>query len=144
MEKLLISACFIGENVKYDGGNNKLDDFTLLQLKKRFILLPFCPEVAGGLPTPRSPAERINKKVVTKSGVDVTKEFLDGAKKTLEFCKKNAIKKALLKEGSPSCGSSYIYDGTFTSKKISQQGVTAELLRKNSIKVFSEKELIFK
>lgn len=141
MKKLLISACLLGDNVKYNGGNNKLDELTLLSLKKEYHLIPFCPEVEAGLSTPRTPAEILGENVVTKDGIDVSKEFHFGAKKTLEFCKKNSISIALLKDGSPSCGTNFIYDGTFSKKKVKDLGVTAKLLKKEGIKVFSESNI---
>ncbi len=139
-EKLLISACLFGANVKYDGKNNKID---ISKLNKKYELIPFCPEVEGGLPTPRPPSEIISNKplkIINSSGEDVTHYFLKGAKKALYICQKFNIKKALLKENSPSCGKNFIYDGSFSKILKRGQGITTSLLSKNSIKIFSEKE----
>jgi len=138
-EKLLISACLMGENVKYNGKNNQID---LTKLQQKYTLIPFCPEVEGGLPTPRPPSEIVSSnplKLIDKNGKDVTKNFILGAKKTLSLAKKENIKKALLKSNSPSCSSEYIYDGSFSGKLIKGKGVTTILLEKEGIEVFDEK-----
>jgi len=101
-----------------------------------------CPEVDGGLTVPRHPCEIQNNKVINCLGEDKTSEFRNGAEITLQLCKKYNIKKAILKEKSPSCGSSYIYDGTFTGTLIPGQGITAKLLRENGIKVISDEEFV--
>ena len=137
--KLLISACLCGKNTKYSGGNNLIPD--LSKIEEAFELFLVCPEVDGGLTTPRNPSEQLGDKVVSNKGVDVTYEFNLGAKIALEVAKKNDIKYALLKESSPSCGTNLIYDGTFSGKKISGQGVAAKLLSNNGILVFSENEI---
>jgi len=141
-EKVLVSACLIGENVKYNGKNNKI--VFPQEFLKSFELVPFCPEVEGGLPTPRPPSEIISKnplKIINNQNKDVTKEFIEGAKKTLEICKKLSIKKAILKENSPSCGKNFVYDGSFQKRLKSGQGVTASILIKNNLKVFNEYEI---
>ncbi|MEA3354369.1 MAG: DUF523 domain-containing protein [Campylobacterota bacterium] len=143
-EKLLISSCLLGELVKYNGSHNKLDETTIEELKSKFELFPFCPEVEGGLPTPRVPCEIISLnpiKVIDKKNNDKTNEFLKGASKALELCKKNHIKKALLKSNSPSCSNQYIYDGTFSSNKIKGVGITVSYLNSINIKIYNEKEL---
>ena len=137
--KLLISACLCGKNTKYSGGNNLIPD--LAKIEEKFELYLVCPEVDGGLTTPRNPSEQIGDKVVSNKGVDVTYEFNLGAKIALDVCKKNDIKYALLKESSPSCGSNLIYDGTFSGKKINGMGVAAKLLKENNVLVFSENEI---
>ena len=139
MEKLLISACLCGKNTKYSGGNNLIPNLNLIE--ENFELFLVCPEVDGGLTTPRNPSEQIDDKVVSNKGVDVTYEFNLGAKIALDVAKKNNIKYALLKESSPSCGSNFVYDGTFSGKKISGMGVAAKLLSDNGIQVFSENEI---
>ena len=141
-EKLLISACLYGENVKYNGSNNKIKDID--KLKKKYNLIPFCPEVEGGLPVPRPPSEIVSVtplKIKNINGIDVSLYFKKGAKKTLQLCEKYGIKKALLKEKSPSCGKSYIYDGTFSKTLTKGEGVTVSLLIKKRIKIFNENEL---
>ena len=139
MEKILISACLVGDKTRYDGHGNytpKIKD-----LLEKYELVPFCPEVEGGLKTPRVPSERRKDRVINEVGKDVTKNYQTGAELALNICKYLDIKIAILKEGSPSCGSKEIYDGTFTHKKIKGKGVTTELLEKNGIKVISEEEI---
>lgn len=134
-EKILISACLIGLNCKYNGGNN--ENSKLVELMKEKDLVPICPEQLGGLKTPRVSAEREQEKVITKEGVDVTKEYQKGAEEVLNLAKKLNIKKAILKSRSPSCGIDEIYDGTFSHTLIKRDGVAAELLKKNGIEVIS-------
>ena len=134
-EKLLISACLLGENCRYDGGGNYVPDVEALGA--RFELVPVCPEQMGGLPTPRIPAERVEEKVLNREGTDVTAEYRKGAEDALAIAKANGVKFAVLQERSPSCGSEYVYDGTFSGKLIPGQGVTAQLLEENGIKVYS-------
>lgn len=139
MEKILISACLVGDNVKYNGGNNltpKLD-----ALLEKYELIPFCPEVEGGLSTPRSPAERIGERVINQEGEDVTDSYLKGAELAFNICLFLKIKKVILKEKSPSCGSKIIYDGTFSHKEIPGNGVTAEYLKEKGIEVYSEDDI---
>ena len=138
MEKLLISACLLGVNCKYSGGNNRLDDTVLDRLLAGYDLIPVCPESDGGLSTPRDPSERVGDKVMSCYGKDVTAEFDSGAHIALEKALSNGCKMALMKELSPSCGSGKIYDGTFTGKVIDGYGVTAGLLIENGIEVFGE------
>ena len=138
-EKLLISACLCGKNTKYSGGNNLIE--RLDELQQKYDLYLICPEVDGGLTTPRNPSEQLGEKVVSNKGVDVTNEFNLGAKIALEVALKNNIKKALLKESSPSCGTHKIYDGTFSGKKIQGMGVAAKLLKENGIEVYSDEEI---
>ena len=138
-EKLLISACLCGKNTKYNGGNNLIE--RLEELQQKYDLYLICPEVDGGLTTPRNPSEQLGKKVISNKGVDVTNEFNLGSKIALEVALKNNIKKALLKESSPSCGTHKIYDGTFSGKKIQGMGVAAKLLKENGIEVYSDEEI---
>ena len=143
MIKILVSACFLGEKVRYDGKDQSLLNETLLQWQKNKQVVSFCPEVAGGLSVPRQPAEIQPKsqRILTCDGVDVSEQFNKGAQRALVLCQQHNISFALLKESSPSCGSTSIYDGTFTDKKINGEGVTTALLRKNGIRVFSEKSI---
>ena len=134
-EKILVSACLLGLNCKYDGDNNysgEVDEFL-----KDYEIIPICPEIMGGLPTPRTPSERLGNKVITKDGRDVTKEYVKGAEECLFLAKKYNVKKALLKLRSPSCGSGKIYDGTFSHNLIDADGVTAELLKSNGLEIIS-------
>lgn len=139
MEKILISACLVGDKVKYDGHSNYNDKVKLLL--EKYELVPFCPEVEGGLSIPRKPSERVKDSVKMENGKDVTKNFEKGAELALNICLYLGIKVAILKENSPSCGSKKIYDGTFSKKLMNGQGVTTELLRKKGIKVISEEEI---
>ena len=137
-EKLLISSCLLGNNVKYNGKNNYVEGIE--KLKDLYDLVIICPEVMGGLSIPRIPSEIINNGVINKEGTNVTLEFTKGAEIALELVKKYKIKKALLKDGSPSCGSSYIYDGTFKGNRIKGYGITVRALLKENVKVFTENE----
>ena len=138
-EKLLISACLLGEKCRYDGGGNYTPGVE--RLRGRCELVPVCPERLGGLPTPRTPAERAGEKVMSKTGTDVTEAFRTGAEKALETALAHGIHLALLKERSPSCGRGYIYDGSFSGKIISGDGVTAELLARNDIRIYGESHI---
>ena len=138
-EPLLISACFVGENCKYSGGNNYTP--VVEQLKDRYELIPVCPERDGGLSTPRECSERTGDRVISKSGVDVTEQFVRGAEIALKAAVRCGCKKALLKERSPSCGSGGIYDGTFTGTLVSGDGIAAQLLRKNGITIYGESSI---
>lgn len=127
----------LGLNCKYDGGNNYLEEID--DYLKYYDVIPICPEIMGGLSTPRAPSEKVGNKVFTIDGKDVTSQYKKGTKEVLFLAKKYGIKKALLKLRSPSCGSGKIYDGTFTHTIIDGNGVTAELLKNNGIKVIGIK-----
>ncbi len=144
--KILISACLLGEAVRYDGGHclKHLDEhgFALIQSwQAQGLLLPLCPEVSGGLPVPRPAAEILGNSVRTREGVDVTAAFKAGANKALALCQQHQIQYAILKQGSPSCGNFLINDGSFQSVKIQGTGITASLLQRHGIQVFNETEL---
>lgn len=151
MEKIFISACLMGENVRYDGGHQSLAHQAITQWTQENRIISGCPECLGGLPIPRAPAEvqqgnqqgtlQEKQKIITIKNEDVTDNFHNGALKTLNICLKHQIKYALLKESSPSCGSTAIYDGTFSNTKIKGQGITAQLLTQHGITVFSEKTI---
>ena len=138
MEHLLISACLLGAQCRYDGQSKPL--LQLVALSEQFNLVPICPEQLGGLPTPRTPAERTEGRVITKDGRDVTAEYRRGAECALETARREGVLAAVLKERSPSCGSGEIYDGTFTGTLTAGDGVTAELLKANGITVYGEGE----
>ena len=138
-EALLISACLLGENCKYNGGNNYTA--AVETLKEHYELIPVCPERDGGLPTPRESSERLGDKVVSKSGKDVTEQFMRGARIAFSAAKEHNCACALLKERSPSCGCGAIYDGSFSGTVIPGDGVTAELLKHNAIRVYGESEI---
>jgi uncharacterized protein YbbK (DUF523 family) len=138
---LLISSCLLGENVKYDGGNNALLCAQLQTLRAHAVLIPVCPEVLGGLPVPRIPAENRGERVVNRDGEEVTAAFETGAEKALEAAAVHKAKAALLKERSPSCGVHEIYDGTFSKTTLPGSGTTSRILMKNGIRVFNENEI---
>ena len=135
-EKLLVSACLLGRNCKYNGGNNYTP--AVETLKERYELVPVCPECFGGLPIPHEPSERVGDRVLSRTGEDVTEAFRRGAEKTLETAEKHGAALALLKERSPSCGFGAVYDGTFTGTVVPGDGVAAELLAKNGVAVYGE------
>ena len=135
---VLVSACLLGENCKYSGGNNLAEELAETLTAKGIRIIPVCPECAGGLPTPRVPAERWGERVVNKMGEDVTEQFTAGAKAAVETAKANGCQYAVLKKNSPSCGCGTIYDGTFTGTLVDGNGVTAELLLKEGIIVCNE------
>jgi len=149
--KLLVSACLVGQRVRYNGGTCTVDGTVLEKWAARGLVIPFCPEVAGGLPVPRPSAEIHGSggesvldgsgQVVTGAGADVTQAFLCGARCALEVARAAGVRVAILKEASPSCGSSSIHDGSFSGRCVPGRGVTAALLLRNGIAVFSEKEI---
>lgn len=135
MEALLISACLMGFNCKYSGGNNALPPEALEELKQRYRLIPVCPEAAGGLPTPRVPSERRGDRVITRDGRDVTEAFRKGAEIAAGLAEKYRIRRALLKSNSPSCGSKTVYDGSFSGILIRGDGITAAVLKERGIEI---------
>ena len=139
MERILISACLVGDNVKYNGGNNKSP--LIDKLLEKYELIPFCPEVEGGLKTPRSPSEIKDGRVINQEGQDVTMAFERGAELAFNICLFLKIKKVILKERSPSCGSNEIYDGSFSHKLISGMGITARYLKEKGIEVYTENDI---
>lgn len=132
--KILVSSCLLGEKCTYRGGSNKKD---ILDIIGKVEYIGVCPEVDGGLPTPRTPAERQGDRVVTAVGEDVTAQFVRGAQVALETALANKCSVAIMKAKSPSCGKDLIYDGTFSGRLTEGQGVTVELLEKNNIKVIA-------
>lgn len=144
---ILVSSCLLGNDVKYNGGNNGHE----LLMKYGQYLTAVCPECLGRLPIPRPPAELQGgdgeavlagrARVCNKEGLDVTGHFLRGAEQALELARKHNVRVAILKANSPSCGNVQIYNGRFDGGKIPGSGVTAALLRKNGITVYSEKEI---
>ena len=139
--KVLISACLLGDNVKYSGGNNLTPELVMLLEKYNVDIVKVCPECFAGLPIPRLPSEIKEGKVYSKDGRDITEEFLDGAEKTYEVAERKQADFVILKERSPSCGSTHIYDGSFSGNIIPGQGITAKRLTEEKIKVFSEENL---
>ena len=138
-QKILVSACLLGENCKYNGKNNKND--SIIALCEKYDLIPACAEVLGGLSTPRPPSEIVGDKVINVKGDDVTENYRNGAMRVLEIAKENGCKIAILKANSPSCGNEMVYDGTFSGTLIYGQGILTKLLADNEITVYNEKEI---
>ena len=134
--RALISACLLGVACRYDGTGQALE--SLDALMERYELIPVCPEQLGGLPTPRTPAELRNGRVITRDGADVTDAFSRGAAQTCALARLYGAKLALLKARSPSCGSGGVYDGSFTGKIVPGEGVAAGALRAMGVRVYSE------
>ena len=148
--KILISACLLGQPVRFDGQSKPVENPTLKNWLAEGRLVTACPEVSGGLPVPRPAAEMdgladnilVGRGAVkTADDADVSRYFLSGAEQTLELCQQQNIRVAILKENSPSCGSTQVYDGSFSHRLISGAGITTTLLRQNGISVFSEFEI---
>lgn len=137
--KIMVSACLLGENCKYNGGNNY--SAKVAKYIEGHEVIPVCPEVLGGLPTPRVPAEIVNGTVTRRDGISVDKEFRRGAELALERAKQEKIDMAILQSRSPSCGVKQIYDGTFSNKKIMGQGVFARFLLENGFTVIDAEEI---
>jgi uncharacterized protein YbbK (DUF523 family) len=152
MEKVLVSACLLGEPVRYNARDKRCDHDILQRWLGEGRVVPVCPEVAGGLPIPRPPAEIASgadaaavldgtAAVLDDEGRDVSAHFLSGAEVALAAARLHRIRVAVLKEGSPSCGSSFVYDGSFTGARVAGPGVTAALLERFGIRVFNEDQL---
>ncbi len=141
----IVSACLTGENCRYDGGNNELPEIE--DFLKESVVVSVCPEVLGGLETPRKPAEIVGDRVMNTAGEDVTENFLEGAKQALSEIERveelfgEPIKAAILKSKSPSCGCGSVYDGSFSRRLISGDGLFAKLLKDKSIPIFTEMEI---
>lgn len=139
MEKILVSACLLGVSCRYDGTSNANED--IIKLMDKYEFIPVCPEILGGLATPREPSEIVGGAVMSKGGVDVTEQFVKGAEETLKLAKLYGCKKAVLKEKSPSCGFKKVYDGTFSKVLVEGNGIAADMLFKNGIAVTGEIDL---
>lgn len=150
MQKILVSRCLLGHKVRYDGGAHGPYDLLQLWLAEGRVVA-LCPEVAGGLPTPRPAAEIRGGQgaqvldgqlpVLTRDGADVTAAFVSGAEQALALVRRHGIRIALLKARSPSCGNLENYDGSFSGVRVPGEGVTAALLRRAGVRVFSELQL---
>ncbi len=136
---IIVSACLAG--VKCSGDGSARPYQKVVDLVRRGEAIPVCPEQLGGLPTPRAPSERRDDKVFTKDGGDVTTEFRKGAEEALKIAQLANCREAILKSKSPSCGSGKVYDGTFSGKLVDGDGVFAELLKRNDIKVMNEEDM---
>jgi uncharacterized protein YbbK (DUF523 family) len=145
MEKVLVSACLLGERVRYHGGDAHVDHPLLRRWQQEGRLVVLCPEVTGGLTTPRPAAEirttPEGRRVLTAAGCDVTDAFERGAEAAAAACAAHRIRMAILKDGSPSCGSGTIYDGTFSRRRTAGEGLTAARLKRDGIAIFSEDQL---
>lgn len=151
MKKILISACLLGERVRYDGASKKREEECLRRWQKEGRLVLHCPEVSGGLAVPRAPAEIVGgsgeevwageAKVETKEGRDLTAAYQAGAMAALELVRREGIEIAILKARSPSCGSKQIYDGSHQGVLREGEGVTVTLLRREGVAVYSEEDL---
>ncbi|MFC5181746.1 DUF523 domain-containing protein [Actinomadura harenae] len=152
MERILVSSCLLGRPVRYDATAKPVSDDLFERWRAEGRLVPVCPEISGGLPVPRPPAELMGAgreperstqgpQIMTASGEDVTEEFLRGAQIALETARRAGTRIAILKESSPSCGSHRVYDGTFSGTQVPGMGVTAALLTSAGIRVFSEDDL---
>jgi uncharacterized protein YbbK (DUF523 family) len=151
MQKILVSACLLGHSVRYDGGAH--GPFTLLQQwQQQGLVLALCPEVAGGLPTPRPPAEIVGGQgaqvldglitLYDVQGVDVSSAFIAGARQAEQLVRAHRIQIAVLKARSPSCGNQQTYDGSFSGQLVAGEGVTAAALRRLGVQVFNEAQLV--
>jgi uncharacterized protein YbbK (DUF523 family) len=142
--KIVVSACLLGSPVRHDGQHKRSHHPVLQRWLEEGRIISACPEMLGGLGTPRPPAELLNdgsRRVLTNAGVDVTDAFERGARAVAEQVAEHEVRVAILKSASPSCGSNFVYDGTFSGRRVVGDGVTTALLRKKGIKVFSEEEL---
>ena len=137
--KIMVSACLLGENCKYNGSNNLSE--RVLNFVRGHEVIMVCPEVLGGLPIPRIPAEIVNGVVINKEGKNVDAEFRKGAQIALEMARENQVELVILQSRSPSCGSKQIYDGSFQGKRIEGQGVFAKLVMENGFHVLEEEDL---
>ena len=140
--RILVSACLLGHPVRYDGQVKEYPEVNELLTKPDVELIPACPECLGGLPVPRIPAERTKEgNVFNREGQDVTSAFEKGAERTVRLALDSGCVAALLKSRSPSCGSGWIYDGTFSGSLVNGDGLAAERLKKAGIPVYTEKEM---
>ena len=136
---ILVSACLLGIGCRYDGKCKPNED--VIKLSEEHNLVPFCPEIYGGLPTPRVPSEIVGEKVLNAEDEDVTEQYSKGAKEALKTAKMFGCEVAIMKEKSPSCGNGLIHNGKFDGGLIEGDGITVRLLKKNGISVFGESEI---
>lgn len=139
MKKILVSACLLGLSCRYDGKSKPVDE--VIALKEKYSLIPVCPEILGGLPTPRIPCEIKEGRVLNREGEDKTSEYTKGAEEVLRLARLLECDIAVLKKKSPSCGSGEIYDGSFTGKTVQGDGFCAKLLKASGIKVLDETQI---
>jgi len=138
--KIMVSACLLGENCKYNGGNNRNEK--VLEYVRGHQVISVCPEVMGGLPTPRVPSEIRDNVVINKEGTIVDKEFRKGAKEAFEIALRENVDLVILKAKSPSCGTKQVYDGTFSGRLVDGQGIFTAMIKEAGISFIDEKEFI--
>ncbi len=148
MLRVLVSSCLLGERVRYHGGDARIGSAVLERWLREDRVVPFCPEVAGGLPVPRPAAEiqgagalavlEGEARVETREGDDVSAEFIAGARSALKLARRRNVAVAILVDRSPSCGSREVYDGSFSGRRVPGVGVTTALLESAGIRVFAE------
>lgn len=136
---ILVSACLLGVECRYNGKG--VLEPRVKELLDRHHLIPVCPEIMGGLATPRMPAEQQGGRVITRDGEDVTAAYEKGARETLKLAGLYGCRAAILKERSPSCGSGQIYDGTFSGKLTEGEGACARLLKNHGIRIYGESQI---
>lgn len=139
MKPLIVSACLLGTACRYDGTSKPAAG--IIKLKDKYNLIPVCPEIMGGLPTPRTPCEIKNGCVFSRDGFDRTAQYLKGADEVLRLARFFGCEAALLKERSPACGSGKIYDGSFSGTLTDGDGICAALLKKHGITVYGESRI---
>ena len=139
MKSILVSACLLGASCRYDGKAKPVKK--VIALKEKYNRIPVCAEIMGGLPTPRIPCEIKNGRAVNQNGEDKTAEYVRGAEEVLRLARLFGCDTAVLKARSPSCGNGEIYDGSFSGRLISGDGICAELLKANGIKIFNETQI---
>ena len=139
MKSILVSACLLGASCRYDGKAKPVKK--VIALKEKYNLIQVCAEIMGGLPTPRIPCEIKNGRAVNQNGEDKTAEYVRGAEEVLRLARLFGCDTAVLKARSPSCGNGEIYDGSFSGRLISGDGICAELLKANGIKIFNETQI---
>jgi len=139
-KKIMVSACLLGENCKYNGGNNRMPE--LLRRLSGYTVIPVCPEVLGGLPVPRIPAEIVAGTVMNREGESVDTAFRRGAEKALEIAEREQPDWIVLQSRSPSCGVNEVYDGTFSGTLVPGQGVFAALASKAGFRVIDSEDAL--
>ncbi len=139
--KILVSACLCGVKCRYNGGDCvcKKPEFIKWQAEGR--LMPVCPEILSGLNTPRYPMEISKGRLITQLGEDLTEKCMLGVKETVKIARENQVELCVMKQNSPTCGCSVIYDGTFTGRRIPGAGMAAAALKKAGFKVISEEDI---
>jgi len=138
--KILISACLMGVRCRYDGRAKPLSEDMISRLMEKHTLIPVCPEQLGGLPTPRADTQRVGDEVLGTEGESYTREYYAGAQETLRLAKLLGVDAAILADRSPSCASQWIHDGTFSGVVVPGEGIAAQLLRENGIRLYNEAE----